>query len=218
MAHRMSTRGRVFKRGQGILLLAGSLAALACNQKLNKDRPATVQRARLAEPAPELTEEFLKRAHSALLERVGSQAELLEMRAQGRQLSYIVQLGGRLKQIDYVEAGSLGEARGTKPGGPGATAVSPVGTILGPDEVQQVGDGPVPENLFPLKDVNIAGIAQSFSVAVHAIDPQFGRVSAVTVRRFLPFSTGVRARIYVDSPTLPGSIDTSERGIPLKQW
>lgn len=81
-----------------------------------------------------------------------------------------------------------------------------------------MGDGPVPENLFPLKDVNIVGIAQSFSVAVHAIDPQFGRVIAVTVRRFLPFSTGVRARIYVDSPTLPGSIDTSERGIPLKQW
>jgi hypothetical protein len=139
------------------------------------------------------------------------------MRALGRQLSYIVQLGGRLKQIDYVEATPLGQV-GPKPGAPGATAVIPVGRILGPDDVPQVGEGPVAENLFPLKDVNITGIAHSVSVAVKAIDPQFGRVIAVTVRRFLPFSTGVRARIYVDSPTLPGSIDTSERGIPLKQW
>jgi len=214
----MSRRGRPFKHSQVVFLLGVTLATLACNPKPNKSQPSTVQRAPAPAPAPELTEEFLKRAHSALLERVGSQAELLEMRARGRQLSYIVQLGGRLKQIDYVEATSLDQVGGSKQGGPGATAVSPVGTILGPDEVQQVGDGPVPENLFPLKDVNIVGIAQSFSVAVHAIDPQFGRVIAVTVRRFLPFSTGVRARIYVDSPTLPGSIDTSERGIPLKQW
>jgi len=212
----MSRRGQ-FKRRQNILVLGAALAVLACNQKPNGRRPGTVQREPAADPAPELTDEFLKRAHSALLERVGSQAELLEMRARGRQLSYIVQLGGRLKQIDYLETASLGQ-QASKVGPPGATAVLPVGRILGPDEVQQLGDGPVPENLFPLKDVNITGIAQSFSVAVKAIDPQFGRVIAVNVRRFLPFSTGVRARIYVDSPTLPGSIDTSERGIPLKQW
>lgn len=208
------------------LSCAASLASflIACDEGAAGAATRPGQRAPASSAAGELTGEFFKRAHSALLERVGSQAELLEMRAQARELSYLVHLEGKIKQIDYVESSPLGLGAASTPvntasGKPAATSVvTQVGQIFGPDPVEETGEGPLSENLFPLKDVSVMGIVQSFAVAIQAVDPEFGRVTAVTIRRYLPFSTAIRARIYVDSPRMSGSIDTNERGVPLKQW
>jgi hypothetical protein len=209
-----------------ILSLFGELCACNAPSKTKAD-----VRAKTPETSIELTAEFLKRAHSALLERVGSQAQLLEMRAQGRQLSFVVQSGGKFKQIDYVEHSALsgasafsGTSGSTGPSSSAAksaagetTRTTQVGKIYGPELVDTLGEGPVPENLFPLAEVQLHGIVSSFPVALSAVDPDYGRVTGLVVRRFLPFSTGIRARIYVDSPKMSGSIDTNERGIPLKK-
>ena len=42
-----------------------------------------------------------------------------------------------------------------------------------------------------------------------------GWIRELVVRRFLPFGSAVRARIYVESPRMSGSIDTTGKGIPL---
>ncbi len=178
-------------------------------------RSESTSRVPAEEAKAELSVEFLKRGQSALLERIGSQARLLEIRARGRHLSYSVLMGKELKQLDYVEDVLL------QPLSKGSTEHDsrsiPVGKIFGPDTMQVVGAGPLDDNLFDLKDVQLVGIAQSFPIALQAVDPIHGRVTSLVVRRFLPFSTGIRARIYVDSPTMSGSIDTNERGIPLKK-
>lgn len=203
----------------GVLILAALGCVVTnggCRSPSRTSETATkgTQRAVQALPALALSPEFLKRAHSALLERVGSQAQLLEMRAEGRQLSFIGMIGDRLKQVDYVEQVALRPGQDGAPVGREGTSV---GKIYGPDAVETTGAGPLADNLFPLAEINLHGIAQSFAVACQAVDPENGRVTQLVVRRFLPFSSGVRARIYVDSPKMSGSIDTNERGIPLKQ-
>ncbi len=213
----MHREGRLFLFLIGRPLCVLLLIGLSGCRSNAKKQGSTVRSVRERVPAQttevELTPEFLTRAQSALLERVGSQARLLEMRAEGRSLSYVVLLGGKLKQVDYVEEVPLRSAEGRE----GALPPTSVGKIYGPDVVPSSGEGPVEENLFDLKDVRLSGIARSFEVALRAVDPEHGTINEVVVRRFLPFSTAVRARIYVKSPKMSGSIDTNERGIPLKK-
>lgn len=187
-----------------------------CGSRTSHSGTKTEGTPRATQPVPviPLSPEFLKRAHSALLERVGSQAQLLEMRAKGRHLSFIAVMGDRLKQVDYVEQAALHPGQD---GAPSTGEGTPVGKIYGPDAVEMSGDGPLAANLFPLAEISLHGIAQSFPVARQAVDPENGRITELVVRRFLPFSSGIRARIYVDSPKMSGSIDTNERGIPLKK-
>ncbi len=101
--------------------------------------------------------------------------------------------------------------RETTPGQP------PVGRVYGPVEVELRGQGQVAENLFQFSDVDLNAIARSFPTAQLAVDPDDGKVERLVVRRFLPFTEGLRARVFVYSPRMSGSIDTNENGIPLKR-
>src|SRR5690606_1931508 len=106
--------------------------------------------------------------------------------------------------IDYVE-------REITPGQP------PVGRIYGPVAVELRGQGQVAENLFQFSEVDLNAIARAFPTAQLAVDPDDGKVERLVVRRFLPFTEGLRARVFVHRTRMNGSIDTNENGIPLKR-
>ncbi len=97
-----------------------------------------------------------------------------------------------------------------------ATAGGPDGPAEGPRKLPLRGTGEMQENAFPLSDLDLAKITAAFSVARRAVDPADGRVRELIVRRLLPFHRSIRARIYVESPRMSGSIDTNAGGTPLK--
>jgi hypothetical protein len=107
-------------------------------------------------------------------------------------------------QLDYVE-------RPTEVGQP------PIGRIFGPEPIPTRGQGEVKDNVFPLSEIDLPQMGKAFQVARLAIDPEDGKVSRLVIRRYLPFSSRVRARIFVESPRMGGSIDVNEKGVPLKR-
>lgn len=188
----------------GVCLL-GLLGGLGCEESESPEPAALRTPAPLA-PVP-LSAAFISRAVNALERSLAEDSELLEIRVSGRQFSLQVADGEtkKLQQLDYVE-------KETSPGQP------PLGRVFGPVPIELRGQGQVAENLFLYSEVDLKGIARSFSVAQQAVDPDDGKVERLVVRRFLPFSEGLRARIYVHSPRMSGSIDTNENGIPLKRY
>jgi hypothetical protein len=98
----------------------------------------------------------------------------------------------------------------------GAQLEGPVGKVDPPVQVPVYGKGDLAKNGFTAKDVDLQGIATSFSVALRAVDPTDGWVRELVVRRYFPFGNAVRARIFVESPRMSGSIDTNGNGIPLR--
>lgn len=198
-------------------MLAGLLSlAVACDEPTNP--AAEVDNEAVPEPLVPLSAAFLTRATTALQARLGKDAQILEIRATGRSLSVQMQArknhpasdktraikAGALMQLDYVE-------RPTEVGQP------PIGRIFGPQPVPTRGQGDLKENLFPYEEVNLSGMARAFPIALLAVDPEDGKVARLVVRRYLPFSTRVRGRIFVDSPRMGGSIDVNEKGTPLKR-
>jgi hypothetical protein len=163
-------------------------------------------RVEVTPPPVPLSAAFLTRALSALEKSLAEDTELLEIRASGRQFSIQIAQGEtkKLEQIDYVE-------REMVPGQP------PVGRLYGPVPVELRGQGQVADNLFQFSEVDLDAIARSFPTAQLAVDPDDGKVERLVVRRFLPFTEGLRARVYVYSPRMSGSIDTNENGVPLKR-
>src|SRR5690606_24547422 len=104
---------------------------------------------------------------------------------------------GALIQLDYIE-------RQAEPGQP------PIGRIFGPQIVPILGQGKLEENLFPFSDIQLEKMGRSFKIASLAVDPKDGKVARLVVRRYLPFSEGIRGRIFVESPRMNGSIDVNE--------
>lgn len=188
----------------------------ACENEEPKEEP--VQDEKVEDAALPLSREFLTRALSALKSRLTPETEILEIRATGR--SFSVQMRatethpasdkkkaikpGMLVQLDYVE-------RPTEVGQP------PIGRIFGPQLVPVRGEGEVEDNVFPFSDVDLPKMGKAFKVARLSVDPEDGKVTRLVVRRYLPFSTRVRARIFVHSPRMGGSIDVNEKGVPLKR-
>lgn len=185
-------------------VLWGFISVLGCDER---EAPMLESvRAEAARPPVPLSAAFLSRALSALDKSLAEDTEVLEIRASGRQLSVQLAQGEtkKLEQVDYVE-------REVTPGQP------PVGRVYGPVAVELRGQGQVTDNLFQFSEVDLDAIARSFPTAQQAVDPDDGKVERLVVRRFLPFTEGLRARVYVYSPRMSGSIDTNENGVPLKR-
>ena len=89
-------------------------------------------------------------------------------------------------------------------------------TTSPPEKSPVVGSAPLGENAYPLTDIDVTKIIGAFPLAKKAVDPTEGRLSGLVVRRFLPFHRSIRARIYVESPRMNGSMDTNGKGIPLR--
>lgn len=191
-------------RARHFLVLLGLLSVLGC-----KEHEAPIPEAVRADPTKPpvpLSAAFLSRALSALEKSLAEDTEVLEIRASGRQLSVQLAQGEtkKLEQVDYVE-------REVTPGQP------PVGRVYGPVPVELRGQGQVTDNLFLFSEIDLNAIARSFPTAQQAVDPDDGKVERLVVRRYLPFTEGLRARVYVYSPRMSGSIDTNENGVPLKR-
>lgn len=152
-------------------------------------------------PRTALDPEFMLRGMLALKKRMGDETNLLELRAVPRKLSVQVKVGDSIQEFVYVETEDP----------------KTLGRIDGPRSSPLLGEGKIEDNLFPAREIDVVGIGKAFDVAKRAVDPDDGLVERVIVRRFLPFGEGVRARIYVASPRLPGSIDTNPNGVPLKR-
>jgi len=183
-----------------IVALALPFALIGCRESRPGPvvTPAQVDRLQADRP---IDPEFVLRGLLTLKPQLGGSPRILEIRADGASVS--VQLGqaGHVREFIYRETGDQKHPH----------------QIVGPSESPLVGEGDLDANLFPLADVDIAGIGRQFEMARKAVDPTDGRVTRLIVRRNLPFGDAVRARIYVDSPRLPGSMDTNATGVPLRR-
>lgn len=162
----------------------------------------------------------LLQALERLQEHLPESVEVLELRASGEELriQYLPPSseseeneGGESPAEDSTEAETLQELRYVFSPHPDT-----LGAVTGPRPIPLEGTGDLKENLFPLSDIDLSQMVAAFPIAQKAVDPLDGQVSSLVVRRFLPFHRSIRARIFVDSPRMNGSIDTNQRGIPLK--
>jgi hypothetical protein len=101
------------------------------------------------------------------------------------------------------------------PAAPDAQLAVPTSVVDPPVQVPVYGNGNLAENGFSPSEIDLSAIASAFPVAQKAVDPTDGWIRELVVRRFLPFGNAIRARIYVESPRMSGSIDTNGKGIPL---
>lgn len=199
-----------------LLLLALLLLAVGCERSSPSEREKVSSRRDAPAPPPQLTSAFLTRATTALSARLKSETRILELRATGSVFS--VQLAGAqpetIVQLDYVEQ-LTGRSKAQNGTIPRATVLD--GEVFGPTVVEIRGGGKVASNMFAFGDIDLQKIAGSFRVAQLAVDPNDGQPIELVVRRYLPFSDRIRARIFVESPRMSGSIDTNESGTPLKR-
>lgn len=186
----------------GLVGLASSAASAGCKSE-ESPREAEPARVRIAARAPEkpLEGELLLRALLSFKKQLGAELSLLELQAVPFGVSIQVGKGGKVVEYTYEESKNRSEP----------------GKIFGPFEAGLLGQGELDRNLFPLRELDLDGIGKAFEVARRSVDPDDGVVERLLVRRFFPFGEGVRARIYVYSPRMPGSIDTNPNGIPLKR-
>lgn len=157
----------------------------------------------LARPI-ELEPAFVLRAARALDAHRDPSARLIEVRASGLRLELQWLSGDAVMAAAYEEFPAS------------ARLAPPEPRITGPAHVPIYGVGNLTDNAFPASDLDLTKVVSAFAVAKKAIDPIDGRVVELVARRNLPFGAAVRARIYVDSPRMGGSIDTNGAGVPLK--
>lgn len=183
------------------LSLVGCTRSSDEKKGMEEPKPELKGDALVPKPKGSLDPEFLLRGMLALKKRMGAGSEILELRAVPRVLSLQALAGEGINEFLYVETEDPKVA----------------GRVEGPRISPLLGQGTLKENLFSADEVDVVGIGKAFDVARRAIDPDDGAVERVIVRRFFPFGDGVRARIYVASPRMPGSIDTNPNGVPLKR-
>lgn len=86
------------------------------------------------------------------------------------------------------------------------------GRVIGPVPTHLAGSGELEANLYDLETVNWRALTRLFPEARDAVDPADGVVTELVVRRHLPFSRDVIARLYVASPRMNGQLDADARG------
>lgn len=191
------------------------LHSIACSSE-EPPKPQKPPVAVVSAKAPEVTSKFMKRAMLALEKYLAPQALIYEIRISPgafslqfardakSQLTEDPSLATELAQVEYVES--------LPPGGG-----EPLGQVLAPVTVPIKGEGSLGSNLFTYQDVQLSRMARHFRVAKLAVDPDDGLIERLVVRRYLPFTEGIRGRIFVASPRMSGSIDVNEKGYPLKR-
>ena len=86
------------------------------------------------------------------------------------------------------------------------------GRVIGPVPTHLAGSGELEANLYDLETVNWKALSRLFPAARDAVDPADGVVTELVVRRHLPFSRDVIARLYVASPRMNGQLDADAQG------
>ncbi|GEM_PF-2231463 len=224
-SRRKSKRLGILRSSLGIFIL---LLSSQCSKKEptpSKDEASPQSKSgsplqSLQKPLVQVSSAFLQRGVSALEVYLTDKSRILEMRAQGTRLSIQVTApqysitnddeetplpqGTHLVQVDYIEQ-------------PGKEGQPPIGKVLGPTKIAQQGEGHLKENLYRFDEINLRAMSRAFPIALLAVDPEDGKIERLVVRRYLPFSTRVRGRIFVRSPRLSGSIDVNAQGTPLKR-
>lgn len=179
-------------KGKGAEVGSGGAPAAATSEPDALTRPIELEAA------------FVLRAARALDAHRDPKAPLIEVRASGRKLEMQWQNGDAVMAAAYEESPPLTQLAPPEP------------RIVGPGHVPVYGVGNLGDNAFPASELDLTKVVAAFDVAKKAVDPADGRVFELVARRNLPFGTAVRARIYVDSPRMSGSIDTNGSGVPLK--
>jgi hypothetical protein len=171
------------------------LALASCGRdRAETERP----RAELAEPpSPSpvpLDPAFFGEALRALRPYAAAGESVLEVRASGTRVAVQVRVAQTPTVAEYAYDGR----------------------VVGPLPTHVAGEGELETNLFDLRGVDFEALARLFPTARDAVDPLDGVVTEVVVRRHLPFSRDLRARIYVASPRLKGHLDSDAQGAPLQ--
>lgn len=190
-------------RAISLLLLTSLLACQRAPQEANGEKRDASAPLRTA-PVP-LDGALLARAMRALGPHMPDSMMLLEVRATSTSVEMQMIVDQGVTALRYRE----------KPAPPGSQLEVPTGVVDPPVQVPVYGNGNLTENGFLPTEIDLMAIASAFPVAQKAVDPTDGWIRELCVRRFLPFGSSVRARIYVESPRMSGSIDTNGKGIPL---
>lgn len=173
------------------------------------------------QPPSELVGADVLLAFDAMRPLLGDDPHFLEIRADQSVLSLQVvrtkdgsPLVARNKDGSPIVEGALPELEVVEFRRP--LRPKPGETTSPPEKSPVVGSASLGENAYPLGDIDVTKIVAAFPLAKKAVDPSEGRLSGLVVRRFLPFHRAIRARIYVESPRMNGSMDTNGKGVPLR--
>jgi succinyl-diaminopimelate desuccinylase len=87
--------------------------------------------------------------------------------------------------------------------------------IRGPLPVELRGSGSLTGNVFPLSLVDLSSVPELAKNARARVDPEYGEVTRILVRKNLPVDDSVTMRAYVTSPIKSGHLDADASGRPL---
>lgn len=183
----------------GCVTLAGCESLRSAEEHSDDSTPAAA-----SAPVP-IDLGLLDRGLRALEPHLPKPTTLLEVRVTSRAVEMQIIVEQSVTALRYRET----------PPPEGAQLAIPTGVVDPPVQVPVYGTGNLTENGFSPGEVDLLAIARAFPVAQKSVDPADGWVKELVVRRFLPFGSAIRARIFVESPRMSGSIDTNGRGIPL---
>lgn len=198
-------------RPAALLLLLGlamSPLVLSCGKSESKPTAKRMPRPSPGQKPQPVDRALVARALRALESKLPESATFLEIRVLPSQVE--------LQLIADQSVTSLRYREQALPGAP--QLAEPLGRVDPPVQVPVYGEGDLKENGFSASEVDLPAITNAFGTAIKAVDPTDGWVKEVVIRRYLPFGTAVRARIYVASPRMSGSIDTNGNGIPLRRY
>ncbi len=189
----------------GRLLVLLLFWGLGCQDADRSRKSVQIEIAETDETHP-VDKGLLARALRALEPELPQKVSLLEIRARPGVVELQLISNQAVTSLRYREAHP-----------PDTQLSGPVGTVDPPVQVPVYGEGRLSENGFSPDEVDLQAIASAFPIAIKAVDPVDGWVRELVIRRFFPFGTAVRARIYVESPRMAGAIDTNGNGIPLRK-
>ncbi len=91
------------------------------------------------------------------------------------------------------------------------------GELTGPNPVKLIGNGRIGDNVFPLKDVNVAGIpALTQEILDKLKDVEGGKLIGYSIKRNLPFSKDVRIQPLTDATRKSVTIE-ADKNAKLKK-
>ncbi len=192
-AHRRTTSLALATVLAAGLVFAGACGKLAeVGQKVQEARKATSSRAPEPPPVNFFEGDHAAKAVAQLAERLGAPVKALEIVIYPDSVSFQVQDPKKAENVDEFRV------RGSE--------------LDGPRPVRLIGGGNLEENLYSTADVRFDLIPQLVKTAAEQIELEGEEVTHVIVKRNLPFSQGVRIRVFVNGTRKSGNLDADAKG------
>ncbi|HEX4953498.1 MAG TPA: hypothetical protein VF017_08905 [Thermoanaerobaculia bacterium] len=181
-----------------VALTAALLASSACGkvaevaQRAQEAKRAAQPAKPKAPPVNYFEGDHAAKAVAQLAEKLGAPIKALEISVYTDSVRLQVQDPNKLDNVDEYRVRN--------------------GVVGDPIPVRLFGGGNLEENLYQASDVRFDLIPQLITRAGEEIDLEGEEITHVIVKRRLPFSRGVRIRVFVDGTRKSGSLDADSDG------